>query len=304
MITFFTTGKPFRGHDGIIQRNALKSWTLLHPDVEVILFGDEEGAAEVCAELGLRHEPEVERYQSKLPYVNSMFARAQQIARHEFLCYSNCDIVLFKDFVQAFERGLAWKKKFLMVAQRWDVDVKELIDFAAEGWDRDLRQRTITTGLLQIPDFMDFFVFPRGLYDQVPPLIVGYAYWDHWIVWKALSMGSAVLDASPAVLPVHQNHSYTTTPERSKGSRTDSLALRNFELSGNGKQFRSMRDSTHRMNPTGRIRRTFFRRQLESELALKIRQAVAEKTFKMRDRLGLRRRAHDKIRVTPPPFQD
>jgi hypothetical protein len=31
MLTFFTTAKPFRGHHGIIQRNALKSWTLLHP---------------------------------------------------------------------------------------------------------------------------------------------------------------------------------------------------------------------------------------------------------------------------------
>jgi hypothetical protein len=56
------------------------------------------------------------------------------------------------------------------------------------------------------------------------------------------------------------------------------------------------------MNPSGQIRRTFFRRQLESELVLKFRQAIAEKTFKVRDRLGLRRRAHDKIRGTPPPF--
>jgi hypothetical protein len=302
MITFFTTGKPFRGHDGIIQRNALKSWTLLHPAVEVILFGDEDGAAEICAELGLRHEREVDRYQSKLPYVNSMFARAQQIARHEYLCYSNCDIVLFGDFLEAFEKGLAWKRHFLMVAQRWDIDVDRPIDFALNDWARDLRQRVLAAGQLQVPDFVDFFVFPRGLYDQVPPLIVGYAYWDHWMMWKALSMGTPVLDASRAVLAVHQNHSYTTTPERSKGSRTDSLALRNFELSGNGKHLRSMADSTHRMNPSGRIRRTFFRRQLESEFVLKIRQAVAEKTFKVRDRLGLRRRAHDKIRVTPPPF--
>lgn len=55
MLTFFTTGKPFRGRDGIIQRNALKSWTLL-PDVEVVLFGDEEGAAQAAEELGLRAE--------------------------------------------------------------------------------------------------------------------------------------------------------------------------------------------------------------------------------------------------------
>jgi hypothetical protein len=28
---FFTTAKPFVGHSGVIQRNALKSWKLWHP---------------------------------------------------------------------------------------------------------------------------------------------------------------------------------------------------------------------------------------------------------------------------------
>ena len=62
MLTLFSTAKPFLGHSGIIQRNALQSWKLLHPDVEVILFGDDEGAAEVARELGIRHEPQVDRH--------------------------------------------------------------------------------------------------------------------------------------------------------------------------------------------------------------------------------------------------
>ena len=44
MITFFTTAKPFVGHSGVIQRNALKSWMLVHPFAEVILFGNETEA--------------------------------------------------------------------------------------------------------------------------------------------------------------------------------------------------------------------------------------------------------------------
>src|SRR5271170_7475432 len=61
MITFFTTAKPFTGHNGVTQRNALKSWTLVHPDAEVILFGDDEGAAGAARELGIRHEPHTEK---------------------------------------------------------------------------------------------------------------------------------------------------------------------------------------------------------------------------------------------------
>jgi hypothetical protein len=83
MLTLFTTAKPFRGRDGIIQRNALKSWKLLRPDVEVILFGDEEGAEEIARELGLRHEPRVQRNEFGTKRLDTMFSRAQEIARHE-----------------------------------------------------------------------------------------------------------------------------------------------------------------------------------------------------------------------------
>jgi hypothetical protein len=290
MLTFFTTCKPHLGHDGIVQRNALKSWMLLHPDVEVILFGDDEGSGEVCAELGLRYEPQVERFESKVPLVSSMFARAQQIARHKYLCYSNCDIILMKDFRAAFERAVAWQERFLMIAQRWDVDITQEIDFQRGTWADDVYHLALTSGQLQAPGFMDFFVFPKGFYDQIPPLVVGYAYWDHWMVWKALATRCPVLDVSPFVVPVHQNHEYTTTPERKKGSRIDATAMRNFELSGNGKHLRSMIDSTHRMGATGEIRRTRFRRFFESAAVLSLRQTIAEKTLPLRDRLGLRRR--------------
>ena len=104
MVTFFSTAKPFRGHDGIIQRNALKSWTMLHPGVEVILFGDEEGAAETAKELRLCHEPHVERNKFGTKRLDFMFCRAQGIARHDLLCYINCDILLMQDFFEAVKR--------------------------------------------------------------------------------------------------------------------------------------------------------------------------------------------------------
>ena len=129
MLTFFTTAKAFQGHDGVIQRNALASWKRLDPRAEVILFGDDAGAAEVCAELGLRHEPQVTRHESGAKYLDFIFKRAQEIATNEYLCFPNCDIVLTEDFRVAFEKVRAWREKFLMVARRWDVDITEPIDF-------------------------------------------------------------------------------------------------------------------------------------------------------------------------------
>lgn len=303
MLTLFTTAKPFRGHYDAIQRNALNSWKLLHPDVEVILFGDELGAAQISNELGLRHEPHVERNE-ELPYVNSMFTRAQEVARHEHLCYSNCDIILMKDFWSAFMIAAAWRTRFLMVAQRWDTDISEPIDFTCEKWPARLRTLVRTTGHLQVPDYIDFFLFSKGLYFDVPALVVGRSYWDHWMVWRALSEGAAVLDATRFVMPVHQNHGYAHHPQGHKGILSDALAKRNLELAGNGEHLRSMLDSTHRLTRFGEIRRTRFRRIIESPTMLSLRQKVAEGTFPIRDRLGLRRQTLDKIRRKSPPTWD
>ena len=98
MLTFFATAKPFRNQSALLQRNALQSWKSLRADVEIILFGEDEGARETCHEFGLRHEPCVELNEFGSKRLDFMFARAQQVARHDLLCYINCDILLLPDF--------------------------------------------------------------------------------------------------------------------------------------------------------------------------------------------------------------
>ena len=104
MLTLFSTPKPFRGHIAVIQRNALQSWKLLHPDADVILFGVDEGTAEICSELGLQHVADTSRSRLGTNRVDAMFQRAQEISRHDLLCYCNCDIVLTREFPEAVEK--------------------------------------------------------------------------------------------------------------------------------------------------------------------------------------------------------
>jgi hypothetical protein len=254
MITFFTTAKPFDGHSAVIQRNALASWKHLHPDVEVILFGDDKGAVEISAELGLRHEPYVERHESGTKYLHFMFARASQIARHRFLCFANCDIVLMDDFWTAFERTRVWRKRFLMVAQRWDTDVTEPIDFDQPTWANALRLQAQTKGLQQDEWWIDFFLFPKGMYIDMPSLIVGHCYWDNWMISEALSTGTPVVDASLFVMPVHQNHGYNPTYGRIKGEGSDPLSQYNLELAGGLRRIRHIKSATHVLRKDGETR--------------------------------------------------
>ncbi len=245
MLTFFTTAKPFRGHDGIIQRNALKSWTLLHQDVEVILFGDEDGAAEAARQLGLRREPHVERNEFGTKRLDVMFCCAQAIARHDLLCYINCDILLMRDFCDALKCAREKHSQFLMVGRRWDTEISLSLGFENRDWESLLRKRALQYGRRRGPEWIDYFVFARGLYHaNLPPFVIGRVFWDNWLVWKALSSSHPVIDASSAVLAVHQNHDYGYHPHGKHGVFSGAEAKKNYELAGGWKHLRTIADAT------------------------------------------------------------
>jgi hypothetical protein len=244
MLTFFTTAKPFLGHDGVIQRNALKSWTLLRPDVEVILFGDDPGAAEAARGLGIRHEPRVERNDRGSKRLDYLFARAQAIARHNLLCYINCDIILMQDFCRALARVSAAHADFLMVGRRWDTEINEPYDFEKKDWEAQLRTTVLQHAKQRTPDWIDYFAFTRGLYAaDVPPLVIGRVFWDNWLLWKARNSNCPVVDASNVVLAVHQNHDYRYHPQGKQGVFHGEESGRNHELAGGWKHLRTIADA-------------------------------------------------------------
>jgi hypothetical protein len=247
MITLFSTPKPFEGHIGTIQRNALMSWRLLHPEIEIILFGDERGTAEICHELELRHEPKVERSAEGTKHIRSIFEPVQQMARYDVLCYSNCDIILGQDFLSAIQRACAWTKRFLMVGRRWDADVTTQIGFSDANWEEKLRQFFVQEGVQRLYYNIDYFVFPRGLFVDIPPLAIGRVWWDHWLIWKAWEQKAAVLDASDVVLAMHQSHDYAYHPEGWKGVWYGEGAQRNFKLAGGYGHLHTLEDATHRL---------------------------------------------------------
>ncbi len=245
MLTFFTTAKPFLGHNGIIQRNALRSWVRLRADVEVILFGDDEGAAEIARELGIRHEPHVERNAQGTKRLDDMFERAQRMARHDVLCYVNCDIILLEEFCEALERVRAAHERFLMVGRRWDTDVVEALDFGKRGWAREVKRFAKEHGAEQPGWSVDYFAFRRGQYAGMPGFVVGRVWWDHWLVWKARNDGVDVVDASAVVTAIHQNHSYGYHPAGAHGVWNDEQARRNFALAGGRRHLFTIDDATH-----------------------------------------------------------
>lgn len=223
----------------------------LHADVEVILFGDDAGAAEVARELGLRHEPRVERNQFGSKRIDFMFARAQEIARHEVLCFCNCDIILLADFCAALERVRGGHERFLMVGRRQDTEIREALDFGDAKWGGRLRELAHERGVRQPGWSVDYFAFRRGLYREMPALVIGRVWWDHWLVWKAREEGAAVVDASEVVTAIHQNHDYAYHPAGAKGVWTDEQAKENYRLAGGRWHLLTIDDATHILSAHG-----------------------------------------------------
>jgi hypothetical protein len=209
-LTIFATPKKFEGHIGVIQRNAIQSWTHMSPRPHIILFGTEPGTAEFAREFGLAYVPNIKCNQWGTPLVSDLFEQAEKLSRSPMLSYVNSDIILFDDFPQALIRVAAYPGKFLMVGRRTDLDIRDAIPFDDE-WAMQVKDRASREGHLQIARSIDYFAFSRGLYSSMPPLAIGRFWWDNWLLWKARSLHAAVVDATRQVLVIHQNHDYSHT---------------------------------------------------------------------------------------------
>lgn len=293
MLTIFSTPKPFEGHINIIQRNAIQSWLRLSPEIQVILIGDETGAAEVAREFGILHVKQVERGRGGAKYLSSIFREAERHAHHEIVCYVNCDVMLMSDFLQAARRVSSWRESFLMAGRRWDIDISEPWDFLAPEWESRLRTDVLTRGTRLTQHAIDYFVFPRGMYREIPPLVIGRYWWDHWLLWRARSISVPVVDATANVMAVHQNHDHAYHPQGLHGVWHGQEAQANRQFAGQGRHLFTLDDATHlltggeiepnRLYRLAPLRRAFVR------LANVTWYPALEATKPIRHALGLRR---------------
>lgn len=251
MLTLFAIPKHFRGHFATIQRNAILSWTRLTPRPEILLFGEEEGTAEIARELGLRHFPEVARNEFGTPLLDDLFRRAEQHASTPLLGYVNGDIILTDDFGAALDRVRAKYERFMMVGRRWDLDWDQPLDVSQAGWAESMRARALAANVQRPGNYIDYFVYSRGLCDGLLPLAIGRFSWDNYLLWRARSRGAELVDVSPAVVAIHQNHDYSHHPKGKSEVREGPERKRNRELVGAWWHLYTIEDATQILGADG-----------------------------------------------------
>jgi len=262
MLTIFSIPKPFRGHINIIQRNAIQSWLKLFPKCEIILFGDDEGVAEVAREFKLFHIPEIEKNEFGTPLLDSAFNLAQKLAKNEILAYINADNILMPDSISVIKR--IKKPLFLMSGRRWDLDIKEEIDFTEPNWENKLKNRIEKEGKLGGFSGMDYFVFPKNLPHNLPPFAVGRPGWDNWLIYHIRSLKIPMIDATEVINVLHQKHDYSHSSYGERDRVGGPEEEKSLKLAGGFINMGTLRDADWVLTPHGLKKPSFSRRILAS----------------------------------------
>jgi hypothetical protein len=211
-LTLFSAPKPFTDPKiSAIQRNAIRSWVELGRDVEVILIGDEEGISSTVREFGVQHLKDVKKNSSGTPLVSSIFQNAREASHSPLLACVNADILLLPNFVTTAQKIVELHQRFLVVGQRWDLDINEELDFSS-GWQSRLVHDCELHGDLHKPTGSDYFIFPRECFRSVPDFAVGRAGWDNWMIFESRLKGWKTIDATGEIQVIHQSHDYSHLP--------------------------------------------------------------------------------------------
>jgi hypothetical protein len=251
-LTIFSAPKPFIDpHIATIQNNAIRSWTCLGSGVEVYLVGQEEGLAEAAAELEVGWLPQVERNREGTPLVSSIFEVARRASQAPLLAYVNADILLLPDFVETALKIAGQVERFLVVGQRWDLEVRQELDYRGD-WAGRLQELASQRGRLHPPGGSDYFIYPRGCFEKIPPFAIGRAGWDNWMIFHARQGGWPVIDATGAIQIIHQDHDYSHLPGGQSHYRLPETA-ENIRLAGGRRAIFSLADASHRIE-AGQVR--------------------------------------------------
>jgi len=160
-----------------------------------------------AATTGVSHVREVERSSSGVPFFNSIVAHGEAHARNRFLMYLNCDILLTRHLAQVL-RKIPFQR-FLLIGERIDLAEGVQLDMSGPDWQAGLKE-LLATGKAEThgPTGIDYFGFTKGQWDALKPLVVGRIGYDNALLAYCLRHQLPIIDATEAVLALHQFHGY------------------------------------------------------------------------------------------------
>ena len=215
-LAIFTTMKLGIGRAQEIQARALSNWTNVF-----------SGAV-------------IEEFDGPLIPFAEMVDKVEHSSHADVLIYVNADILFDESRVHNLWRILGgsphgvFERDFLLTGQR--------IDILECGQKR-----------LHRPSGMDYFVFRRGMFHDLPRVLMGRAYCDNALVAYCLRKGIPVIDASFALRVEHQFHDYGHVAGGRKTVWQGEDAVANKRNNGLRDYGPNVLDATHTLLPDGAL---------------------------------------------------
>lgn len=286
VLTILAVPKPFCGHIGVIQRNAIASWTRLRPRPEIFLFGDDQGVAEIATELRVYHNNNLARSTLGTPMLDDLMLRGREIARTPLLAYVNSDILLLQEWLDAVMKVRQWFSRFLAVAYRLNIDLTEPLDFEVDG---EVKLRNILPlGVPGDPTAIDIFAFTPDVYENVPPFAIGRGWFDQWLIKEACRQRIPVVDVTNVACAIHQNHGYDHIGGSLHGVLSTEEGNRNLAFYGGTPHSFSLLNATHELEPDSTLHRIRFRRE-RAAVQSWFWSNFIQSTAGLRSKIGLQR---------------
>lgn len=284
MITFITTAKPFRGNNGVHQINAIRSWKRLHSEIEILLCGDGAGYEDVVRRFDIIHLRDVKTTELGTPLVSSMFELAEKFGKHRRKVLINCDIILAEDFLTTFIEIERYLPIFLMVGQRWSVNIENIHKdgvaiFDRVGWVDDLCRQGRLFGCHGI----EYFAYTGFTWEAIPPFAVGRPRYDNWLIYHCLLHKIPVVDVTDFVTAFHQEHNYAHLAGGDEEFRGGIESRRNIALAKDLQYYCTIQDAQFRYTD-GKLERNWCRG--DSERCVQVYQMLHPDFRMIRTRFG------------------
>jgi hypothetical protein len=224
MISIFSIPKPFLGRIETIQYNAIATWKTIHPKLEIILIGDDQGVRQAAKKYGCKHIKEISKNKYQTPIISDAFKKARATAKNEILMYSNCDMIYDQSLITTVQ-SVPKDLKYLICGRRYDcassvkLYEKKAVDICQAV--KKLKTKSELHGFSGI----DYFIYAKKNSLKMPKFYVGRCCWDNWLIWAARKHEFIVIDATLNLNALHQNHDYQSQPlgdQRFKGPELES----------------------------------------------------------------------------------
>jgi hypothetical protein len=242
LLTFATWPKSFVGSAARLQEAAIRTWGEAAPGCQILLFGRADGIAEAASRLGAQHVPAVPANEHNTVLLDGLIAEARILATHNLICLANADVVFIAGLMDAVNAATRAADSFLLTGRCREVPESTL----EKSWEELVAEVDIAP--FRDPGAIDYFVFPRDLYIDVPPLAYGRAGFDNWLLWRVRDLGAPLIDVTSEVIALHPRHDYGHLAGGRASAYAGVEAQRNVELAGGWKHLYDIEDASHRLS--------------------------------------------------------